>query len=117
MAASVFDFFQDTENQRLLDDLKSVGVDPKAFRAATTADGDLPFAGKTFVLTGTLPTHTRPEAEALIKKCGGKVTGSVSKSTSYLLTGAEPGSKIEKARQLNIPIIDEAQLVTMANRG
>ena len=70
----------------------------------------MPLAGKTFVITGTLPNRSRAEAEALIKRHGGKVTGSVSKSTSYLLAGSDPGSKREKARQLNIPIIDEAEL-------
>ena len=71
-------------------------------------------AGKTFVITGTLPSRTRPEAEALIKNHGGKVTGSVSKSTSYVVAGAEPGSKLEKARQLNIPVIDESELERLA---
>jgi DNA ligase (NAD+) len=117
VSASVHQFFQDPENQRLLDDFQSVGVEPEPFRSAVAADGDLPFAGKTFVLTGTLPTRSRPEAEALIKKLGGKVTGSVSKSTSYVLAGADPGSKLEKARQLNIPIIDEAQFEEMAQTG
>jgi DNA ligase (NAD+) len=67
------------------------------------------------VITGTLPNRSRAEAEALIKRLGGKVTGSVSKSTSYLLAGAEPGSKLEKARQLNVPVIDEAELERLAN--
>ncbi len=70
-------------------------------------------AGKTFVLTGTLPNRTRPEAEALIKQFGGKVTGSVSKSTTYLLAGADAGSKLEKAKQLKVAIIDESELETM----
>jgi DNA ligase (NAD+) len=70
----------------------------------------LPLAGKTIVITGTLPKRSRPEAEALIKLHGGKVTGSVSKSTSFVLAGADPGSKLDKARQLNIPVIDEAEL-------
>jgi DNA ligase (NAD+) len=66
------------------------------------------------VLTGTLPKRTRAEAEAIIKAHGGKVTGSVSKSTSYVLAGAEAGSKLDKARQLAIPVIDEAQFERMA---
>jgi DNA ligase (NAD+) len=65
------------------------------------------------VLTGTLPNRSREEAEALIKRHGGKVTGSVSKSTNYVLAGEKPGSKIDKAKALNIPIIDEAELATM----
>ena len=72
--------------------------------------GKLVFAGKTFVLTGTLPKRSRAEAESLIKEHGGKISGSVSKVTSYVLAGEEAGSKLEKARQLGIPIIDEAEL-------
>jgi DNA ligase (NAD+) len=66
-------------------------------------------------LTGTLPTRTRPEAEALIKKLGGKVTGSVSKSTSFVLAGEDAGSKLEKAKALKITIIDEAELDRIAS--
>jgi DNA ligase (NAD+) len=73
----------------------------------------LPLAGKTFVLTGTLPKRSRADAEALIKRHGGKVTGSVSKSTAYVLAGEEAGSKLEKAKQLKIPVIDEAELERM----
>jgi DNA ligase (NAD+) len=113
VAASVHDFFQDPENQRLLDDLRAVGVHPAPVKAAQSRDGRLPLAGKTFVLTGTLPRRTRPEAETLIKQHGGKVTGSVSKSTSYVLAGADPGSKLDKAKQLNIPVIDEDELERM----
>ena len=78
--------------------------------------GELVFAGKTFVLTGTLPKRTRPEAEELIKKLGGKVSGSVSKMTSYVLAGDEAGSKLEKARQLGVPIIDEKEFERMAGK-
>jgi DNA ligase (NAD+) len=115
VAASVFDFFQDEANRALLDDLKAIGVAPAAVVPMTTTSGHLPLAGKTIVLTGTLPTRTRPEAEALIKKLGGKVTGSVSKSTSMVLAGADAGSKLEKARSLKIPVIDEAELDRIAS--
>jgi DNA ligase (NAD+) len=115
VAASVFNFFQDEANRVLLEDLRAVGVEPAEVRPAAVAPGRLPLAGKTFVLTGTLPTRTRPEAEALIKQLGGKVTGSVSKSTSYVLAGADPGSKIEKAKALNITVIDEAELDRIAS--
>ena len=71
----------------------------------TSGSTNLPLAGKTIVLTGTLPTRSRSEAEALIKKLGGKVTGSVSKSTSLVLAGSDAGSKLEKARALNITVI------------
>lgn len=65
-------------------------------------------------LTGTLPRRSRAEAEALIKRLGGKVTGSVSKATSYVLAGADPGSKLDKARQLGIAIIDEEEFERLA---
>ena len=115
VAASVFDFFQDPENQTLLDDLASVGVDPTPPEDLRPTGGSLPLAGKTIVITGTLPNRTRPEAEAIIKRLGGKVTGSVSKSTSLVLAGAEAGGKLAKAQALNIPIIDEAELERLAS--
>ena len=115
VAASVFDFFQDEASRALLADLKSVGVEPTPVRPVVESTGRLPLAGKTIVLTGTLPTRSRPEAEALVKQLGGKVTGSVSKSTSYVLAGAEAGSKLEKAKALGIPIIDEEELDRLAS--
>ncbi len=114
VAASVFAFFEGEENRRLLADLERVGVAPTPVVAVEAASGRLPLAGKTIVITGTLPTRTRPEAEAIIKRLGGKVTGSVSKSTSLLLAGSEAGSKLEKAKTLKIPIIDEAELDRLA---
>ena len=114
VAASVFAYFQNPANQALLDDLAAVGVSPAAVVPARASRENLPFSGKTFVLTGTLPSRTRPEAEAIIKMLGGKVTGSVSKSTGYVLAGADPGSKLEKARQLNIPILDESEFEKLA---
>jgi DNA ligase (NAD+) len=110
VAASVHDYFQDKTHQTLIDDLLAVGVRPQPVTIDPAARGSLPLAGQTFVITGTLPNRSRPEAEALIKRHGGKVTGSVSKATTYLLAGSEPGSKLEKAKQLNIPIIDEVEL-------
>ena len=83
VAASIHEYFQDPENQRLLDDLAAVGVSPEPIQPAAGGGGKVPFAGKTFVLTGTLPKRSRAEAEALIKERGGKVSGSVSKVTSY----------------------------------
>src|SRR3954451_16060600 len=91
VAASVFAFFQDAANQHLLDDLASVGVTPAPLPRVQAAAGSLPLAGKTFVITGTPPGRTRPEAESLIKRHGGKVTGSVSKSTTFVLAGTEAG--------------------------
>jgi DNA ligase (NAD+) len=110
VAASIHEFFHDPENQRLLAELKEVGVAPAPLPRIQAGSRGLPLAGKTFVLTGTLPTRSRAEAEELIKRHGGKVTGSVSKATSYVLAGSEPGSKLEKAKQLKVPVIDEAEL-------
>jgi DNA ligase (NAD+) len=114
VAASIHDFFQNPEHKQVLDDLAAVGVTPQPYKPPTASGGSLVFAGKTFVLTGTLPKRTRPEAEAVIKQLGGKVTGSVSKMTSYILAGEEAGSKLDKARQLGVPIIDEAEFERMA---
>jgi len=114
VAASVFAYLQDPEHNRRLDDLLAVGVAPTPLVVARAADAALPLAGKTVVITGTLPNRSRAEAEALIKRLGGKVTGAVSKSTGLLLAGAEAGSKLEKARGHNIPIIDEAELDRLA---
>jgi DNA ligase (NAD+) len=72
-----------------------------------------PFTGKTFVITGTLPTLKREEAKTLIEKAGGKVTGSVSKRTDYLLAGEEAGSKLDKAQVLGVPQLTEEQLLTL----
>ena len=75
------------------------------------------FAGQTFVITGTLPTFSRDDAKALIEEHGGKVAGSVSKKTSYLVAGAEPGSKLDKAGELGVPVLDEQQLMAMVAHG
>jgi DNA ligase (NAD+) len=117
VAASIHDYFQDPENARLLDDLAEVGVKPEPIKRVATSGGNVPLAGKTFVLTGTLPNLSRAEAESLIKRYGGKVSGSVSKVTSYVVAGEEAGSKLEKAKQLGIPVIDEAALERMAQKG
>ena len=113
VAASIHEYFQDPEHQKLLDELARRGQ-PRALEPVQAAGGKLAFAGKTFVLTGTLSNRPRPEAEVLIKQRGGKISGSVSKMTSYVLAGADAGSKLEKARQLGIPIIDEAEFERMA---
>jgi DNA ligase (NAD+) len=75
------------------------------------------FTGKTFVLTGTLPTMTREGAKAKIESLGGKVTGSMSKKTDYVLAGTEAGSKLEKAQQLGIKTLNEAEFLKMCSGG
>jgi DNA ligase (NAD+) len=113
VAASIHEFFHDPENRRLLAELKQVGIAPEPLRRVQAGSRGLPLTGKSFVLTGTLPTRSRAEAEELIKRHGGKVTGSVSKATSYVLAGSDAGSKLDKAKQLKIPVIDEDELERM----
>ncbi|GIW87589.1 MAG: DNA ligase [Isosphaeraceae bacterium] len=108
VSQSVYRFFHDPTHIRQIDELLAVGVRPTPVQAL--ARSGLPLAGQTFVITGTLPTLSRAQAEALIKQAGGKVTGSVSKATNYLVVGEDPGSKLEKARALGIQTIDEAGL-------
>lgn len=103
IAQSVVDFFQLPNTAHLIGRLRDAGVN---MQSKTVIDDDR-FAGKTFVLTGTLPTLTRSEATAVIEKFGGKVSGSVSKKTSYVLAGEDAGSKLTKAQQLGVPILSE----------
>ena len=107
MALAIVDFFNQPRNRALVGELQAVGVAPTV---ATVTPRGTALAGKTFVLTGTLPTLSRDEATALIEAAGGKVSGSVSKKTSYVVAGAEAGSKLEKAQSLGVAILDEAGL-------
>ena len=111
MAQEVYAFFRRHSAIELIDRLKAAGVNMTA-EAVTT---DTKFLGKTFVLTGTLPNLKRTEAAALIEKAGGKVSGSVSKKTSYVVAGEEAGSKLTKAQTLGIPVLTEAELLTLLN--
>lgn len=108
-ATALVEFFADPTTRALCDRLAFLGVKTEAVGEER---GEL-FAGLTFVLTGTLPTMTRDEASALIKQNGGKVSGSVSKKTSYVVAGEEAGSKLTKAKELGVKIIDEAALLEM----
>ena len=108
VAASVLEFFASEPGRRILTKLGALGIYPQG--TVVAAGG---FTGKTFVLTGTLPTLKREEAEQRILAAGGKVSGSVSKKTSYVLAGADAGSKLEKAQALGVPVIDEAELVRL----
>jgi len=113
IAASVAEYFARPEEQALVEKLKRVGVRTTAAGPAIAPRGES-LAGLTFVITGTLPSLSREQASALILAHGGKVSSSVSKKTSYLLTGAEPGgTKYNKAQELGIPLLDEAGLLAM----
>ena len=112
-AASVLDYFASTAGQTTLRRIGELGIQPSPEMTKVTAAETGRFAGKAFVLTGTLPTLTREEATARIEAQGGKVTGSVSKKTDYVLAGAEAGSKLEKAQQLGLKILDEAEFLKM----
>ncbi len=111
MALAIIDHFNDPRNRTLIAELASLGVAPTAPAAGGPKGTAL--AGKTFVLTGTLPTLTREAAAAMIEAEGGKVSGSVSKKTHYVLAGEEAGSKLEKAKSLGVPVIDEAEFRRM----
>ncbi|MCC6414362.1 MAG: NAD-dependent DNA ligase LigA [Opitutaceae bacterium] len=111
MALAIIAHFQKPENAALARELSELGVNPVA--PETAAPTGNRFAGKTYVLTGTLPSMTRDEAGAKIEAEGGKVSGSVSKKTSYVLAGAEAGSKLEKAQALGVTVIDEAEFLRM----
>ena len=109
ISQAILEFFADRENRDLVKRLKNAGVDMTAEKKQRLAQ----LAGLTFVLTGTLPTLTRDEAKAKIEAAGGKTSGSVSKKTSYVIAGEKPGSKLDEARNLNVPVIDEAGLLAL----
>src|SRR5882724_8110080 len=113
MAESIHDWFADSGNRELCDRLARSGVRTKLPDESTAEQTDQRFAGKVFVLTGTLPDMTRDEARELIESNGGRVTGSVSKKTDFVLAGADPGSKLDKANQLEVKVIDEAEFKKM----
>jgi DNA ligase (NAD+) len=111
VAASIARFFVEPHNREVIEQLRAAGVrwDEGVPQRAPAAK----LAGKTLVLTGTLPHWTRDEAKDRIEAAGGKVVGSVSKKTDYVVAGTEAGSKLDKAQQLGVPVIDEARLKTL----
>jgi DNA ligase (NAD+) len=113
VAMSIRQFFGEPHNVEVVEQLRAAGVRWPAGAPARRAAG--PAAGRTFVLTGTLPTMTRDDATAMIESHGGKVTGSVSKKTDYVVAGADAGTKLEKARVLGVAILDEDALVRLLN--
>jgi DNA ligase (NAD+) len=109
ISQAILEFFSTAANQALVKSLRAAGVDMTAEKKQRTAQ----LAGLTFVLTGTLPTLTRDEAKQKIESAGGKTAGSVSKKTSYVVAGEEAGSKLDKAHELKIPVLDEAGLLAL----
>ena len=106
VAQSVVEFFSFPEDRTMVERLLAAGVTPREI-AKPSADTPQPLAGMTIVVTGTLPSLSRNEAEDMIRAHGGTAAGSVSKKTSYVLAGEKAGSKLTKAEQLGIPVLDE----------
>ena len=109
LAESAAEFFSLEESKNMIERLKNYGLNMKSLKEIQ----DDRFQGRTFVLTGTLPTYSRKEASDIIEKFGGKVSSSVSKKTSFVLAGEEAGSKLDKANTLGVPVIDEIQFNEM----
>ena len=107
IAQSVVRYFRDPSVLPLLDKLRAHGL---TLAEPTSADADGPLKGLTVVITGTLPTLSRTEATEMVERSGGRVTSSVSRATSFVVAGEAAGSKLEKARALDVEVIDEAEL-------
>ena len=111
---SLQQWFGTAANQALLAELEGLGFSLASAEPETSGDGGpAPLGGQTFVLTGTLPNLTRSEAKARIEAAGGRVSGSVSRKTHYVVAGEEAGSKLSKAESLGVPILDEAGLLQL----
>ena len=113
ISRAILEFFARPANRELIAHLKAAGVKMTAEKKQRSTQ----LAGLTFVLTGTLPNLSRDEAKAKIEAAGGKVSGSVSKKTSYLIAGEEAGSKLDKAQELKVPVLDEAGLLKLLEDG
>ncbi|WP_354673384.1 NAD-dependent DNA ligase LigA [Cupriavidus alkaliphilus] len=111
VAQSIWNFFSEEHNRQVIDDLLAAGVKP--VETEPFAKAPAPLSGKTFVLTGTLPTLSREDAKELLEAAGAKVAGSVSKKTDYVVAGAEAGSKLDKAEALGVPVLDEAGMLAL----
>ncbi len=114
IAKSAYEFFHSPSGKHIIAELKSAGIDPKMEKPAPSVN--LPLSGKTVVVTGTLPTLERKDAEELIVKLGGKASGSVSKKTSFVVAGESAGSKLAKAKELGIEVLDEAAFLKRVGR-
>jgi DNA ligase (NAD+) len=113
IAQAVVDWFNTPANQQVLEKLRKAGVWPRLEYNQAVAGENVKLSGLSFVITGSLPGHTRQEVKALIERYGGRVSSSVSGKTSFLVQGENPGSKLEKAQKLGIPILDEAGLLKL----
>jgi DNA ligase (NAD+) len=113
VAESIHTFFQQPHNREVVEQLRACGV--TWTEAEPAAAAPRPLAGKTFVITGTLPTLSRDQAKDLIEAAGGKVAGSVSRKTSYVVAGAEAGAKLARAQELAVAVLDEAGLLALLN--
>jgi len=114
IAQSVHDFFHSKSGSAAIEDLKKVGLNPnmeKVAAATGSRDASLPFAGMSIVVTGTLEKFKRPEIEAMIVKLGGRASGSVSKKTAFVVAGADAGSKLDKAKELGLPVLSEVEFL------
>ena len=111
VAASIVEFLSEPANRQLIKKLAKAGVRPTAEKREVKSDK---FAGKSFVFTGTLANRTREEAEAIVQQHGGKVSGSVSKKTDYVVVGTDPGSKYDKAKELGVTILSEGEFEKLA---
>jgi DNA ligase (NAD+) len=116
VAESIAQFFREHHNREVIEQLRAAGVKWKEEEPAQRGASGGFLTGKTFVLTGTLPNLSREEAKEKIESCGGKVSGSVSRKTDFVVAGADPGSKYDKAMELGIRILDEADLLEMLNK-
>jgi DNA ligase (NAD+) len=114
VAESVYEFFREPRNQELVDRLLGAGLQ---YNYASTRPKAGPLKGKTFVLTGSLKNLSRDDAKRLIEASGGKVSGSISKKTTYLVAGEDPGAKLAKAQELGIPVLNEGQLMDLIKVG
>jgi len=113
VAQSIRTFFDQAHNREVVEQLRAAGVNWDEHEGAQADAAPKPLAGKTFVLTGTLPNWSRDEAKALVEAAGGKVSGSVSKKTDYVVAGEEAGTKLDKARELGVAVLDEAGLLAL----
>jgi DNA ligase (NAD+) len=117
VAQSIHTFFEQPHNREVVQQLRAAGVHWAEHDGAAASAAPQPLAGKTFVLTGTLPTWSRDDAKALIEAAGGKVSGSVSKKTDYVVVGENAGSKAAKAEELGLTILDEAAFERLLDGG